>query len=424
MLAHVDVNSAYVSFERVFNPKLEGVPVVVLSNNDGMVVAASKEAKALGLDLGRPWFEIRPLAERYGVTALSSNYELYGSMSERTMEVLARFTPDLEVYSIDEAFLTISPRIAADMDAMMSLGHEIKDALRRLVGVPVCVGIANTRTLAKFANRTAKKAALFEGVCVWPAARESWRRKLMESLPVSEVWGIASRLEHRLNLLGIRTIADLADADPVFIRKQFNVVVMRTALELRGVPCITAEEDRTGKKDQLIVSRSFSEKITTRDGIRQVLSIYAQQAATRLVKHHQVTKLVTAFAGTSHYAEQRSFPSVQVKLPMPTADPVEITRAAHNLLPLIEDGTRYARAGLMLTDLRSADANQPLDMFAKPHENAGIAELIDNVQRKAGRELLGLGYGGVRPGPSWQMKREMLTPRATTHWDELAVVYA
>ena len=422
MLAHVDVNSAYVSFERVFDPTLEGIPVVVLSNNDGMIVASSREAKALGLDLGRPWFELRPHAQRLGLRALSSNYELYGDMSRRTMEVLARFTPDLEVYSIDEAFLTISPRIARDPDAMTTLGHDIRDTVRRLIGVPVCVGIAPTRTLAKLANKTAKKKPVFGGVCVWPATREDWRQRLMSALPVSEVWGIASRLQKRLAELGIHTIWDLATADPVLIRKKFNVVVMRTALELRGIPSISAEEDRTGKKEQLIVSRSFSEKVRTRDGIRQALSIYAQQVSARLVKHRQVAKLLTAFAGTSHYSETRSFPSVLTRLPAYTADPVELTRAAHALLPAIDDGVPYARAGIMLTDLRPAEVHQPLELFRYAHEESGIAELIDKVQRKAGRDALGLGWGGVRPGPSWQMKREMLTPRATTHWDELAVV--
>ncbi len=423
MIAHVDVNSAYVSFERVFNPKLEGIPVVVLSNNDGMVVASSREAKALGLDLGKPWFELRHQAERLGLTALSSNYELYGDMSRRVMEVLARYGPALQVYSIDEAFLDISPRIAKDPAAMTELGREIKDELGRLVGVPVCVGIAPTRTLAKLANRTAKKVPVFDGVCVWPATRPDWRDALMAGLPVSEVWGIASRLQRRLAALGIDTIADLASADPVFIRRNFNVVVMRTALELRGVACIPAEEDRTGKKEQLIVSRSFSEKITSVDKMRQVLSVYAQQAATRLVKHGQVAKLLTAFAGSAQSSERRSFPSVLARLPSPTADPVELTRAAHRLLPQLEDGIRYARAGIMLTDLRPADVHRPLEMFRHAHEEAGVAELIDKVQRKTGREALGLGWGGIKPGPSWTMKRDMLSPRATTHWDELVLVH-
>lgn len=424
MIGHVDINSAYVSFERIVNPRLENRPCCVLSNNDGMIVASSKEAKALGLDLGKPWFELRPHAKRLDLTALSSNYELYQDCSNRVMEVLSRFTPDLSVYSIDEAFFEVSPRIAKDPEAMTALGRDIKDTLRRLIGVPVCVGIAPTRTLAKLSNKTAKRIAVFDGVCVWPATRPEWRHALMSRLPVSEVWGIASRLERRLAGIGITTIADLAAADPVLIRKAFNVVVMRTALELRGVPAIAAEEDRTGKKDQLIVSRSFSEKVTTRDGMRQVLSIYAQQASTRLMKHQQVAKILTTFAGTSHYTEQIRYPSQMVRLPFPTADPVELTRAAYRLLPQIEEGVKWARAGVMLTDLKPAAIIQPLDLFRHAHEDAGIATIIDQVQKKAGREVLGLGWGGMRPGPSWQMQRNMLSKRATTHWDELIVAQA
>ncbi|WP_344001122.1 DUF4113 domain-containing protein [Microbacterium paludicola] len=259
---------------------------------------------------------------------------------------------------------------------------------------------------------------------MWPATRPEWREKLMRSLPVSEVWGIASRLERRLAGYGIESVWDLANADPAQIRKWFNVVVMRTALELRGVPAIGPEEDRTGKKDQLIVSRSFSEKVTTVNGIRQALSIYAQQAATRLVKHQQVAKQLQAFAGTSHWNEQKHYPSVAIRLPFPTADPVELTRAAHRLLPQIEDGIRYARAGILLTDLLPAGIHLPLEPFRQPHEDRGIAQIVADVQKKAGKDALGLGWGGVKPGPSWQMKRERLTLRATTHWSELVTVRA
>lgn len=271
----------------------------------------------------------------------------------------------------------------------------IGDVLCVLIG-SVCVGTGRTRTEAKLANRTAKKLDVFDGVCVWPATRPEWREKLMRSLPVSEVWGTASRLERRLAGYGIETIWELATANPAQIRKWFNVVVMRTALELRGVACIGPEEDRTGKKDQLIVSRSFSEKVTTRDAMRQVLSIYAQQAAGRLVKHQQVAKLMQVFAGTSHWTEQKHYPSAMVRLPFPTADPVELTRAAHRLLPQIEDGTRYARAGIILTDLMPAGIHLPLEPFRQPHEDRGIAQLMADVQRKAGRDALGLGYAGVR----------------------------
>ena len=434
MFAHVDVNSAYASFERVFRPDLADVPLVVLSNNDGMVVAASRDAKAMGLDLGEPWFKIRPHAKRLGVEAVSSNYELYGSMAGRTMSVLSRFTSDLDVYSIDEAFLTVPPHIEREPGAMGPWAREIKDTLRRLVGVPVCVGVAPTRTLAKLANKTAKRNPALDGVCIWPYLREEWRQQLMGNLPVSEIWGIASRLEKRLNAIGIKSIADLAAADPTLVRKNTSVVTMRTALEVRGIPCIGPEDPHVGDKKQLIVSRSFGEKITTVAEMRQVFSIYAQRAATRLVRHGQVAKLLTAFAGISAFgdptvagAEVKSralHPQVVARLPTFTADPVELTRAAHAILPQLSDGVRYARAGIMLTDLRKADEHQTLDMFRHAHEESHIAELMSRIQKKTGNDSLGLGYAGLRPGPKWQMKREMLTRRATTHWDELVTVRA
>ncbi|MEA5456796.1 Y-family DNA polymerase [Sinomonas sp. JGH33] len=415
------MNSAYASFERVFDPALDGRPVVVLSNNDGCVVTASREAKALGVEVGEPWFKLAPLAPRTGLIAKSSNYELYGDLSRRVMEVLARFGPWLEVYSIDEAFLGLGPRAAAG--DLTALGREIRNTLRKLVGVPVCVGIARTKTAAKLANKTAKKMPVFDGVCVWDGTSPQWRAKLMAQLPVSEVWGIAGRLERRLNALGIFSIADLAAADPVMIRDRFNVVVMRTVLELQGTPCIPFEEAREGK-EQLIVSRSFSTPVTTRAEMRQVLSVYAQQSAARLERHHQAAKLLTAFAGTSHFAQERSFPTVLVPLPAPTTDPVVLAKAAQRLLPHLDEGTRYARAGIMLTDLRPATGQQALEPFRYRHEEQGIATLVDHVHRKVGKDMLGLGVGGIRPGPQWRMKRDMLSPRATTHWDELATVRA
>ncbi|WP_415853498.1 Y-family DNA polymerase [Sinomonas sp. G460-2] len=421
LVAHVDVNSAYASFERVFDPSLEGVPVCVLSNNDGCVVTASKEAKALGVEVGEPWFKLAPLAPRTGLIPKSSNYELYGDLSRRVMEVLARFGPWLETYSIDEAFLGLGPRAAAG--DLAALGREIRTTLRRLVGVPVCVGIARTKTLAKLSNRCAKKLPVFDGVCVWESTRPEWRASLMAQLPVSDVWGIAGRLEKRLAALAIFSIADLAAADPVMIRDRFNVVVMRTVLELKGTPCIPFEEVREGK-EQLIFSRSFSSPVTTRAEMRQVLSVYAQQGAACLEHHHQAAKILTAFAGTSHYAEERSFPTVFVPLQAPTTDPVVLAKAAQRLLPCLEEGTRYARAGIMLTDLRPATGQQALEPFRYRHEEQGIATLIDQIQKRIGKDMLGLGHGGLRPGPQWRMRRDMLSPRATTHWDELATVKA
>ncbi|MDQ0241448.1 DNA polymerase V [Arthrobacter bambusae] len=422
LVAHVDMNCCYVSCERIFDPSLEAKPVIVLSNNDGCAVSLSPEAKALGITLGVPWFQLAPRAREWGLVQKSSNYELYADISRRVMEILSRHSAWIEIYSIDEAFLGLGPR-ATESD-LVAFGRRIKDEIRRLVGVPVCVGIARTKTLAKLANKTAKKMPVFGGVCVWEGTRPEWRAQLLAGLPVSEVWGIAGRLTRRLGAMGIFSIADLAAADPVAIRDKFNVVVMRTVLELQGTPCIDFEEEKLGK-EQLIFSRSFAVPITTRSAMRQVLSVYAQQGSARLEKHHQKAKILTAFAGTSFYnAHEKSFPSVLVPLPAPTSDPVVLAKAGQQLLPNLAEGVKYVRAGIMLTALSPATGQEAFEPFRFAHEDQGISSLIEDVNRRHGRGLVGLGYGGLRPGPSWQMKRDFLSPRATTHWDELAVVKA
>lgn len=278
-IAHVDVNSFYVSCERVFDPKLEARPVIVLSNNDGCAVARSSEAKTLGNEMGAPWFKLAADADRLGLVAKSSNYELYGEMSARVMKLLGRFSAWVEVYSIDEAFLGVS----GTLDELQTLGERIKAEVFRLTGLPVCVGIAKSKTLAKMANKTAKHLKELGGVCVWDRAPAQTTENLLARLPVVEVWGVGPRLTKRLRGLGIWTAKDLRDANEVRIRDKFSIVQMRTVLELRGIPCIPMEEERV-IKDQLIFSRSFSDPITDRMGMEQVMEIYAQQASARLHK--------------------------------------------------------------------------------------------------------------------------------------------
>ncbi|CAH0300491.1 hypothetical protein SRABI83_04505 [Arthrobacter sp. Bi83] len=233
-----------------------------------------------------------------------------------------------------------------------------------------------------------------------------------------------ARLTRRLNAIGIHSILDLSRADPVMIRDRFSVVTTRTVLELQGTPCIPLEEERIGR-DQLIFSRSFSTPITTSAELRQVLSVYAQQASSRLARHGLQAKILTAFAGTSEYNPQdKSFPSVCIRLPMPTADPVLLTRAAHGLLPAIQDGSKYVRAGIMVTDLRPTGIQKPLELFENLHEEGNIGPLVEEISRRYGRGAIGLGFAGLRSGVDWSMKRDMRSPRYTTHWDEMPVVRA
>lgn len=324
------------------------------------------------------------------------------------------------MYSIDEAFLGLR----GTLDELQAVGEQIKREVLRLTGLPVCVGIAKTKTLAKLANETAKKVDQLNGVCVWDRVPNTTREGLLSRLPVIEVWGIGPRVTKRLNAMGILTVADFRDADPVQIRNKFSIVQMRTLLELRGTPCIPLEEERV-IKDQLIYSRSFAEPVTDRDGMEQVLSIYAQMASTRLHRHNREAKVLTAWAMTSYINEdQAHYPAATVALPGYSADPVVLTKAAKQLLPKIRPGTRYARAGIVVTDLRPVGAQTMFEEFVSPHEAKNIGGLLQDIKSQHGSTAIGLGRAGIKKGPAWQMKRNMMSPRYTTHWDELLTVKA
>ena len=246
----------------------------------------------------------------------------------------------------------------------------------------------------------------------------------MAKLSVIEIWGVATRLTKRLNAMGIFSILDLTRAKPVAIRDKFSIVMMRTLLELQGTPCIPMEEERLGR-DQLIFSRSFSTPITTSAELRQVMSVYAQMASARLAKHNLLAKVLTAFAATSHLnPNEKSSPSVCIALGAPTADPVLLTRAVHALLPQVHEEVKYVRAGIMVTDLRPTRNQKTLEIFENPHEERGIGILLEDVTKRYGRGVVGLGHAGIKGAPDWSMKRDMLSPRYTTHWDELALVKA
>jgi DNA polymerase V len=419
--ALIDVNSFYVSCERAFDPKLEGKPVVVLSNNDGCVVARSNEAKAMGIENGDPWFKLKADPRLKELIAKSSNYELYGDLSSRVMELIGRYSYLVEVYSIDEAFAVLR----GDPQELERVGREIKTAVARHVGLPVCVGIAPTKTLAKFTNRVAKQNPAFGGVCSYDTLPVTHRDHIMSRVSVTGIWGIAGRLGKKLNALGIFTIADLKATDPIAMRKKFSVLMQRTIMELNEIPCIPLETEIASKK-QLIFSRSFSKPVTTAARMHEVLAIYAQQAAIRLAKEHQQAKLMTCFAGTSHFNERASsFPSATVKLAVSTADPVILTKAAVSALEdRIVDGVPYARAGVMLTDLSPAGAAPQLPAFATAHEEKHIGTLLGDIMDRFGTGSIGLGRAGMVEAPDWGMKRQALSPRYTTEWDELLVVKA
>ncbi|WP_432244763.1 Y-family DNA polymerase [Arthrobacter sp. G.S.26] len=416
--ALVDVNNFYVSAERAFDPSLENRPVVILSNNDGCVITRSAEAKDLGIAMGAPWFQISAQAKAWGLVGLSSNYELYGDLSARVMEYLARHSLATEIYSIDEAFLTL-PGSTADQHVA---GRNIRRGVRRHVGLPVCVGLAPTKTLAKLANQWAKNNPHFQGVCHWDSISPADQERLLRKLPAQKIWGVGGRNSTRLAAVGIITAWDLRNADPLVIRKRFSVVLMRTVLELQGTPCITLDETRG--HSQILFSRSFVTPASSVREVGQALSVYAQGAAARLARKKLVTGNLNAFARTSSFNGGPVVAhSVDVAFPSPTADPLEIIRAAQRLLPDIREGTPYMRVGVTVRDLSPAGSQDTLmDFLDTPDRTLG--PILDGVAERFGRASIGLGHGGLRSGSKWATKRDRLTPRYTTHWDDLPVVKA
>ncbi|GAA1359813.1 translesion error-prone DNA polymerase V subunit UmuC [Arthrobacter rhombi] len=426
-LALVDVNNFYVSCERAFDPSLEGRPVVVLSNNDGCVVARSEEAKRAGIKTGTPWFQVQGSAAAMGLVARSSNYELYGDMSARVMEVIGRFGAWQEVYSIDESFIGLP----GDEEALRVSAERIRAAVWRHVGVPVCVGVAPTKTLAKFANHVAKRNPSLRGVCSLGSVPEEEIHRIQSRVPVTGLWGVGGRTGTRLNALGIDTIADLRAADPLMIRKKFSVVLQRTVLELNGTPCIPEVEERADKA-QIMFSRSFSTPVTTGTDMDQVMALYAQRGAARMAAEGLRASMLTVTAGVSRFAAAApdagpaaTNPAVSVRLPAPTQDPIVLTRAAvaamrERMVP----GTRYVRAGVMFSGLEPATGQATFDAFAGEGEERDMGSLLGTVRARFGEAAIGLGHAGLAEPAGWTMKREFASPRYTTEWSDLPVVSA
>lgn len=420
MFALVDVNSFYASCETIFRPDLQGRPVVVLSNNDGCIIARSAEAKKLGIKMGDPYFKCKDYFRQQGVVCFSSNYELYADMSNRVMATLEEMCPRVEIYSIDEAFCDLTG--VRNCRVLEEFGRELKDTVYRNTRLPVGVGIAQTKTLAKLANHAAKTWKATGGVV--DLSNVERQRKLMALLPVDEVWGVGRRISKKLEAMGIKTVLQLADTDIRFIRKHFNVVLERTVRELRGEPCLGLEEFAPVKQE-IVCSRSFGERITDYHEMRQAICLYASRAAEKLRGEHQYCRFISAFVKTSPFALNEPYygNSTSVKLLTPTQDSRDIITAATKCLDAIwRDGHRYQKAGVMLGDFYSQGVAQ-LNLFDDnaPRQNSEkLMEVLDHLNAKDGRGTLYFAGQGIQT--AWQMKREMLSPRYTTRFSDLPVV--
>ena len=418
MFALVDVNSFYASCETVFRPDLKGKPVVVLSNNDGCVIARSAEAKLLGVKMGDPYFKQKDLFTRCGVVCFSSNYELYADMSNRVMTTLEEMSPRCEIYSIDEAFCDLTG--VRNCRVLEDFGQELKDAVYRNTRLAVGVGIGQTKTLAKLANHAAKRWQHKTGGVV-DLSNVERQRKLMAALPVDETWGVGRRITKKLEAMGIKTVLDLADTDIRFIRKHFNVVLERTVRELRGEQCLELEEFAPVKQE-IVCSRSFGERVTEYDAMRQAICSYASRAAEKLRGEHQYCRFISAFVKTSPFALNEPYygNSASVKLLTPTQDSRDIIAAATKCLDAIwKDGHRYQKAGVMLGDFFSQGVAQ-LNLFDDNAPRVGsekLMEVLDQLNTKGGRGTLYFAGQGIQQ--QWAMKREMLSPRYTTRFTDL-----
>ena len=421
LLALVDCNNFYVSCERVFRPDLISKPVAVLSNNDGCVVARSKEVKDLGIKMGVPVFQIQQLVNQHQIKLFSSNYTLYADMSSRVMSTLEEFAPSMEVYSIDEAFLDLTGVCHQDT---IAYGHLIRKTVVRATGIPVCVGMGPTKTLAKLANFAAKKWCKTGGVL--DLSDLVRREKLMRIVPVGKVWGIGTRTTLKLKQLGIHSVWDLATQSSQRIQSQFNIVVAKTVMELNGISCFQLEEI-SANKQQIVCSRSFSRRLTEYKELFEALAEFCSRAAEKLRRQHSVTGCMSIFIRTSPFniQEPQYQRSATIKLDTATQDTRKLIAAANRLLKeIFKAGYGYQKCGVQLSQIRSESASGQYDLFDfadndLPTENRPLMTAIDHINRRFPKAISIAATGFEQ---SWKPKSERISPRYTTNWRDLVHV--
>ncbi|MBA3722335.1 MAG: Y-family DNA polymerase [Parachlamydiaceae bacterium] len=416
LFALVDCNNFYVSCERVFNPRIWNKPVVILSNNDGCVIARSNESKSLGIPMGAPAFQYAEIFKKHRVIVYSSNYALYGEMSQRVMQTLSQFAMDMEIYSIDEAFLHLNQENESELDPYI---RHIKQTVYQWTGIPVSIGVASTKTLAKIANRHAKKNFPKEGVYIFNDP--NLQQEVLSNLPVEEVWGIGGQISATLKRKGIYTASELASADDVWLKKHLSVVVLRTAWELRGISCLSLQEAAPPKKS-IVSSRSFGVEITEESDLAEALSTYAATAAEKLRNECGVASFLEVFLMTNRFKEGPSYAnSIQITLPQPTDyTPLLIHYAKCGLNKIYKSGYSYKKIGIQLGGIQSNRTIQQ-DLFAGKNysieKQTKVMKLIDQTNAIYGKDTLKFAAQGI--DQPWKMQRNKCTDHYTTSWDGL-----
>jgi DNA polymerase V len=417
VFALIDCNSFYASCERVFRLDLAKIPIVVLSNNDGCVIARSYDAKPF-VKMGAPYFQIKDVLRRNGVQVFSSNYALYGDMSERVMTIIESMVPPVEVYSIDEAFADLTG-IRGDLTAF---GRTIRAAVHKRTGIPVGVGIAPTKTLAKLANHTAKRLQAHTGgvVDICDPVKRDW---VLRNTDVSEVWGVGRRMKVHLEGLGIKTAMDLAKADPWMLRQKFSVVIEKTARELAGTSCLELSE-ADPPKQEICSSRMFGKRLTTIEPIKEAVATYVHRAAEKLRAQNSLCKKIRVSIRTGMFnpEEAKYANGALVELPFPTNDVRLLTKAATEAVNrLFREGFKYSKAEILLMDLRQPGEFTD-DLFAQSQLLAAerVMGVLDEINQRWGRGTL--RTGSVPSSPNWGMRREMMSQSFTTRLDQLWTV--
>jgi len=411
MYALIDCNSFFASCEQVFRPDLRDLPIVILSNNDGCIVARSKEAKALGIPDLEPYFKLKSQLEKSGVHVFSSNYELYGDLSSRVMTTLEQFSPDIEIYSIDEGFLSLK---GMNID-LPKYGHLIRKTVMKNTGMPVGVGIAPTKTLAKLASRIAKDSAKCKYVCVIDDIK-SWHN-VFRKIPVNNVWGIGKRITKRLSDNRIYSAYDLMKQDSRQMKKRYNVNMARTIDELNGIECYGLEQAPEPKK-QIFSTRSFGQKIIDCSELEQSVSQYATRACVKLRQQKYLAKTITVFASSGHFVEHPYSRSVIIKLPMPTNDSRQIISAARHAIRSViyRQGVKFARAGVGLIELLPEKPEQ-LDAFSQAQtiKSKELMTVMDEINNRH----CPIVFASQGLDQNWKMNRNLKSPSYTTRWEDL-----
>lgn len=414
VFALIDCNSFYVSCERVFNPSLDDKPVVVLSNNDGCIVSRSNEAKAAGIAMGKAAFEIRDLLRRHNVQTFSSNYTLYADMSQRVMQTLWQFAPEMEIYSIDEAFLSLT-NIGRSLD---DYGRVIRNTVKQWTGIPVSVGIASTKTLAKVANKIAKKSLKANGVL--NLADSDFVQEALRSIAVEDVWGIGYRSAYKLKKVGIQTALDLSRADTRWIQKVFGINGVRTVYELRGTSCYPLEENPPAKKS-LAVTRMFGRAVTEIEELKEAAANYAARAGEKLREHKEAAGMMTVFVTTSRFIENRYFNSHTTHFPVATNNSMELVEtAAVSIDRIYRNGYEYKKAGVLLHELVEENHVQG-DLFDTTDRDR-TKRLMQAIDRINAKEDVGIHWAAEGLKRPWHVQFKHMSRKFTTRWDQLPEV--